>query len=455
MSLHRSTLSSLVSSRRLLACCVAGLAAVALVVPAIADNANRAVKAKISPNQIIAIKKAPQAYRPYKLADLKDPKTGKPPAPGTVITLRNGRKVTIERHIAAVNALEKKLNTHGYSLRDKQRKVTVGRLANDKAKLAAQARPIAGVKPDAKMLAILNSPDVLTRQFTQAKLTGIKLPPVTAGTQLQPITIRKSYAPGFGDPSIFGASFKGNLTMKGGVDGVSFSTDAKATVSVLGQSADVLVATADFNAPRTGNLTGKVKVEGLGVNLHNFDKTQATTWRHTGTFSKALPDKLKVEKSFSILGIPMSAELGLKGSVKVQYFANVSPASATAWMIPEVNASAYAQLSVLDIEILDSGLEVGVEGRLTLLNDKFTVAGGVDVGSDSKGTFVKEWHTSRNDVNALSGDLRAYISVQVFGEEVYRPDHVFFDFNGIRRVDNPFSGGDTHYLKASRPVAAR
>lgn len=425
-------------------------------------------KAKIDANQIIAHKRPPKKFIPFTRKDLKDPKTGKQPAPGAVLTLGNGRKVTEEKYLKAINKVEEWSVKRGVSLRDPEKRVTIQELAVDKNRLQIQAKALSGTLAKADPKATLHtSPKLLEQEHAAAAKTaklafGIKGPlKDIGGIPLQPVSTVRTFDKSVGS-SNFGGSVKAQLTMKGDAFGVSISAEGRATGSLLGHSKDLVLASASVTAPRSGGLNAKFKVSTLGIDQIVLDKTEPSSWTKTDTFSRSLPDALRVEHNFFIGPVPVSVEVGIKGSAKMPYFVGLHPGSSTAWMIPEITSSVYAQAAVdaeVDLFLIEAGVEAGVEVQMTLLDNKLVVAGGIDQGKDSKGTFVKEWYTSRNDLKALAGRLLAYVQFDVsfLGVPIgsKRFDHVFWSFGGFNSVLTPFSGGETRYLQPLTLIQAK
>jgi hypothetical protein len=74
--------------------------------------------------------------------DLKDPATGQPVAPGTLLTLPDGQKMTAEEYYGLLNAIEKRSAARGYSLTARAPAPPEG-VAIDTALLERQAAKIA------------------------------------------------------------------------------------------------------------------------------------------------------------------------------------------------------------------------------------------------------------------------------------------------------------------------
>jgi hypothetical protein len=422
------------------------------------------LKAKSNP-EIVAHKLSQVKYVPFTLNELKDPKTGQPPTATTVLTLRNGKNVTADKYLAAINDLEKKLNTWGYSLRGTQEKVTIQQVNYNKAKLQHEAaKPLPFIKGDARTQSLMTSPKLLQQEHVAAvkayKATPkassdstakagsrvLKVPPGSIAQLLQPVTITKNFDDSWGDTSIFAAEVNGSLTFKGAQDSAGVSGQARATCSILGNTENLLLATADLSAPRTGNLIAKVKITTLGVDQVVLDQTQSGDWTKTDTFTRSLPDSFKVQYNTSIGPVPITATIGAKGSVSVPYFVGLLPVQAMGWMIPNVQSSVYAQAGI-GVEYDDTGAVAGVEANLTLLNNKLVLFGGASEGTDTKGTFLKYSIASRDDVTALAGSVNAFVEAEVLGHGVRIFNDELFSFSGIQRTFTPLSGGDMVYLQ--------
>lgn len=464
------------------------------------------LKAKLSADQVIVHKQAAVPYVPFTLADLKDPKSGKAPTETTVLKLPNGKEVPAGTYLKAINDLEQKFNNLGYSLKSTQEKVTIQELAYNKPQLTQEAQAVKAFKPvSAKAQALATSPASLQQEYetevkalkattTSAKAATTEEPEGAKGAKgakgagrtkkseaakaaaatdkagestttstksamagkgaaglgidrpMQPFSTTKSFDNKWGDPSIFGAEVSGSLTFKGDANSAALSGAAKATGSVLGNSEDLAVATADLNAPRTGNLTANVKITVLGVDQVVLNESQSVNFNKQDTYSRSLPDSFKVEYQFYIGPIPIHAVVGVKGSVTLPYYVAMLPGSSVAWMIPTVQGSVYAQAGI-GIDYEDTGVVVGVETDLTLLSNKLTLAGGASEGTDTTGPFVNYWLTSRDDLTALKGALSVYVKIEVYGHTVHTFSEDFFTYtNGITGTYTPVDGGEKVYL---------
>ncbi|HZZ27434.1 MAG TPA: hypothetical protein VFE46_05445 [Pirellulales bacterium] len=269
-----------------------------------------------------------------------------------------------------------------------------------------------------------------------------KVPPGEVGPVLgtvQPYTVTKTYNGSWGDNSIFGVGVNCSLSLSASGTGASMTGSAKATGSIFGNAEDLAVATASLNAPTSGVLTANLKVTVLGVDEVAYNASQSVNFDKSDTYSKSLPDSLKVSYNFSICGIPITAVVGAKGSISMPYYIAETPGDTIAYIIPDVQSSVYAQVGIGG-EWDNIGGSVGVEVNLTLLNNKLTLAGGGSEGTDTTGTFLQYWLTSRDDLDALAGTVDVYLNIDL----------------GIwsHTYDEPFYNYTTGFIKTFTPVAA-
>jgi hypothetical protein len=439
-----------------------GLVLLAFIVPGSAQEKKRtdppvakgpALRA-VSPKLIEIDKGKARAFVPIEMKELIDPVTKKPATKETRLRLHSGEMVPAPRHLAALNQFEEKLVKKGFSLRDKPGTYLVQSVAVDHELLKKQSKAREGVvvkKGSARLQALAASAETLRHEHAEREKAAKKLGKAVidvGGPLLQPVSTVKTHEDHFGDPSTFGASFKTQLTLKGDTLGTSLAAEGRATGSILGQSKDLLLATASVTTPRSGGLSAKVKVTVLGVDQLVLDKSEPAGWSKSGEFNRTLPDNLRVKYPFELLFIPMSAEVGITGSADLKYFVGLLPGSSTGWMIAEVKSQVYVQFAfdgTVEIFGHDLGAKAGVDAEMTLFDNKLVLAAGIDQGSDAKGKFVKDWYTSRDDLKALAGKLSVFLEVDFFGTHRYAQG--FWDFGGFHTVITPFDGGETRYLQ--------
>lgn len=404
----------------------------------------------ISPMVIEVERGAPKKYVPFTLADLSE-REKKKVTKDTILVLANKEKVPAQLHLDAINKFEDLLTKRGDSLRDKPGAVVVQRVPMNTALFAKQARATAGLRRDPKAVAIPTIAQMESRHEAKVKAAkfsfkGKDVPGPTA--VLMPVSTVKSFEDHLGD-SHLNTTVKANLTLKGDSFGVSASAEARAAVSVLGHTTDVLVASASLTAPRTGGLKAKLKATILGVDQLVLDQSEPAAFTKQGNFTRTLPDVLHVSYNFTLLFIPLHAELGVRGSVNVPYYVSLLPGSTEVLFIPEVKSNLYADLAlgaVVDHFGVRLGAVAGVEAQLILLNSKLVLHSQLEQRSDEKGVYVKEAYDSRNVLDSLSGKVVFYVEVDwILGK--YRKEQEFMKYTGFHHDVTPFYGSLTRYLQ--------
>ena len=266
--------------------------------------------------------------------------------------------------------------------------------------------------------------------------------------------ISKSFSGDFGDPSVFAAGVNGSLTMTAAEGGPDLSGQATATCSIFGNSETLMLATANVSAPSTGNLSANIKVTILGTDQVVLSQSQSGNWTKQGTFTQSLPNTLQVQYNSTIVVVPVSFTFGVTGSISMPYWVGLVPNQAMGYIIPDIQANATGQASA-GVEVLDTGAIVGVEGNLTLLNNKLLAFGSAALGTDAGGTFLSYGTVSRDDLQALNGSLSGFLTLEAFGLSKTFTEQ-FFSFSGIQQTFAPLDSSGKQYLQAQIvPVAAK
>jgi len=414
---------------------------------ATAAQLNAKLKAKVDPKLVVVNKRTPIKFVPFALTDFKD-KNGKVPTANESVTLPNGTKSTWGKYLVAINKVEKEANPVGYTLRGSGKKFKAQELAVNKTKLEADTKKkLRVVEEGAKAKSLPASPKAAEKEFEKSvkasKAIKIIAPP-GIGVKLGPVTVTKSFDEPLGD-SNFGADVQGSMTFTGAANSASLVIQGQTTGSILGETETLLSATGTLTAPQTGNLTAQVKITILGVDDTILNQSEPSTYSKSDTFSATLPDVFKVQWNTVIVVIPVTADIGVKGSISMPYFVGISPLQAQGYMIPDVQGAVYAQAG-LGAEAVGTGLIVGVEGDFTLVNNKLTVYGSGGMVTDSKGTALSYSIISRDDLTALQGSLSLVIQAEALGEKVDLWTDTLFTFGGIVKTFNPLDASDKVYL---------
>lgn len=426
--------------------------------PQVGPNRQPPIRVQIDPNKVKVNKRAPI---PFVKIEMKDHRTGKPIAPDTIVTLRNGKRVTAKQYFDAINEFEKGLNAIGYSLRNHRTGETIQEMAVDQTRLKAQARRLAathnGTTVQAKSIRSLQ-----IEQQEQAKTDSQRLAKLVdfgrylGGVKYHPprtVHTTKAWDSGqLGEPGLLTVSANANLSLDGSVDATKVNTEANAGCSIIGIDMNILRATGNVSAPKTGTMNAKINASVLGNTILNIDQNTNANWTKTDNLSRGF--KKGVEWNFTFLHIPMSVEVGADVNAGVLYFVGVRPVSATARISPVIRSNVYAQAAFepeIDIGIASAGAELGVEGKLTLLNDDMELLGNLQLNVDYSGKpYFFELYYGTNNFEALSGSLNLYVKFCgsfLWWDDCSEPyEHRLFAWQGFKGSSTLFSGTNQTYL---------
>jgi hypothetical protein len=382
------------------------------------------------PNKVQVHRLNPIQFRPFTLADFRDPKTGAQADPNRTITLSNGKTTTVQELISEANRFEQQFNQMGYSLRQRG-DFSLQDTIQDRAKMTADAQR--GIQRHLvfnpqKMMQRVDRSSVaqMHRQQVQQMTSRIaafrQLPAITLSAASQPKPLSKTYAwsDRWGD-SDFAASLRANLQLNGDQTKLTATMDGGAGASLFGHNWDVISLNGSLSSPlppqqafRTSGstaaqqlhttLTAKV----IGIDLIDVDRTDPNNISLEDKQDTSIDEDLDIP--FTIGPVPVDVKLGFQGSAGVQYGLYLTPLSAQAHVTPYVDTSAYAQCSV-DLVIFSAG--AGAD--LTLLKDNLEVYGslGIDMTQPSTPLFTYQAY-ALNNIDALSGKVYAKVSVDLW-----------------------------------------
>jgi hypothetical protein len=407
------------------------------------------------PADLVKIIKRPA--RPFKPFEMREAKTGKPIPPNSEITLPNGKRMTAQQYFEQLNQYEKKLNEMGYSLRDPQEKTKIQESNINKTALQQQASAIAarpksnsgqpapaGIQDAQKEVAAQSKTEAIRMAALQSALTNVTKAPTKVHTE-------KAWNYSLGNPSRLSAYFKAKLVLDGTKDVTNVSAEADAGGSVFNYTKSLLRATANINAPKTGTMNAKLDVYVLGSRIYNLDQTVNANWSKSDSIYKTL-DLHTPSLRFPIGPISISAKVGVQGSSGVAYFINLKPLSATAWLLPKVNAKAYAQVGI-DIGIAGAG----VRGNLTFLNYQLFLTGQCSIIVDAGKLYFFEKYFGSEQIECLQGNLElyAFIYYPCFDwPPVCKKEYSWdlWSWNGFTRYDTLFNQTRKTYLIGAAPA---
>jgi hypothetical protein len=365
---------------------------------------------RLAPPLIRVNKRPPIPFRPFAM---RDPETGKPIPPNTVLTLPSGRSMTAGQYYGALNQLEKEFCAMGYSLQGQERRIPLLESNVDPLQLQRQSRLAVlshmKLNPDSPgrvrpvtcqtILLDLNNPQGLLGEKPTASAHAVK-------TWDQPV----------GDPSILATDLGGSLELNGSKDIVQLDAGTKAGCSIFGQSLTLLRGAAELSAPLSGTMSAKVNASVLGIDVYNLHQMASTDWSRSDGVSK--PINLDFEPIEVPLGpLTLTAKFGLNGTAEFTYCVVLRHGCARARMNPVLQTKVYVQAGVDFLGLAGAD----VEGDLTLLDDNLELYGDVDLTSEvtTGGSFkpyYRQNYYCQDSLKALCGSLilSAWIELPCF-----------------------------------------
>ncbi|MBI5865365.1 MAG: hypothetical protein HZB38_12825 [Planctomycetes bacterium] len=366
---------------------LAGLSGIAA--PALAQNPPAALPrlpeanprpVQIDPHLIEIDAKREIRFQPFVLG--KD-KRGKPIDANAMVTLKNGKKLSAARVAEEVNRLERELNRHGYSLRKKEQNPVISRLridypamqkdADEPEKGGDDGGPPGGVyKSDPPRRGTFHNEQHWDRCVGSRSTFQICM---SAGMELN------------GEANRF-VEAKGNGSLSG---------------AVMGDTFQIVRASASARAPNTGRSRVQVEVRVVGETIYNLNREFDATYHYRHEAARNV-DRTVARFTFPVAGIPISVKFGVRGRAGVRCDISLSPLCVNAEAAPFAQASGYAQTSV-SVLVAD----VGARCRLTFVDGSLVLNGKLCVESgDGHAQFVAE---SRGKVTlrALNGNFELFL----------------------------------------------
>jgi len=466
-------------------------------------------KSKMSPVEVTTnnshyklTRKPEIKFVPFTLVDSK----GNAIAPNKRVTLKNGKATTAQTYINELNAIEKKLNAQGYSLRNKDANI-VSRMVTDTKYLdgrrALAPKSIAAFKKEADVKKIMSeeqrvkiggtsssgrSPTITLKpysRYTKSEIDNLNKYKFTSrsGTvlaQKKPLQKRnfKDHRPkkignlsklyeldktdrknwNFGDPDIFQATLEGSITRftkiypfdvenkDSNKSEFRVKANSKATGSLLGKSVDVLSLSSDLYAPSnvSKNMSAVILVKAMEHNVFSINKTYPQKKSFTETYAKTY------DKSFPLRipllpGLDFKGLIGVKGLVSFELEATIERTIASVHAKPVIDLKVYGEGGLSLVGVVGGG----VEAELTF------VKGELDLNAYT-GIFVQNMEEIVVGVNyyfgynieVLSGYINAYGEICSpidipFVDDCYRKTHQLFSWNGFKDSGTIAQGGFT------------
>ena len=427
--------------------------------------------ADLPSESIVVDRRQPIPFVPFEMVDVA---TGAPIPPEQVLELPDGKQMPAADYFRELNEIEKGFSEMGYSLRQDWSTITIQRSANDVTRLSSDLRRIHSAvdrgKPfrihqDAELdqallpqpeagrpdIAVMRAPLRLP-QIAEAEPPRVAERPESGVTNAirtinlpkkKPVLVSTSneYPFQLGDPSVFAASVNGRLDLAGSEDLLKLTGSASANVSIFGISSDLARLDARLDAPKTGDMKGRVSFNVLPFGTI-YDQTL------TGASVKLTsPDITRgIDVTFAnfrvMLGpVPVKVQAGAQGSLGMHYFAGLNPSSAVAEFAPIVRSNLYVRAGA---DYYVAG--VGVATELTLVNYDLSMYGElrlwmqVPEGGTRPELGIRERYEISQKLQMLSGN--AYVWAYVYYPSCCLPPWAkkewrweLFNWDGFTPVD--------------------
>jgi hypothetical protein len=434
------------------------LAAGVLALSAFGDPGRKAdvvkphAKIQFDASAVEVITKKPRAFRAIEMVD---PQTGKRIAPTQMMTTPGGKRVTAKVYFAELNEFEKKLARMGHSIRDKGETVVLSRHRVNAAEMEKKAKLIArhhlpfNVKTMRKPPRHADLPgrfkaqaqaDLVRVNALQKHLAGGAAKGAAKGVKKSPVNpggagasaptnpaggTVKQWQHELGNRKVIGAILSAQLTTKGDKEGVSVQGSVEANAYLANKQLSLLRATGSAGASKSGPGKATITVTVAGQTVYNKDFSVQSGEHKADKLSKTFDQGVSFR--FSLGPIPMSAKVGVSGSLGLSYFVGVQPLSVQAQFIPFAHVKAYAQCGV-DAKVV----KVGVRAKLQVIDFEMTVGGELVVqATPGSGLSLKEHAYISNNLQMLEGELALYADIG-FSFLKKRFEHTFWKYKGFK-----------------------
>jgi len=379
----------------------------------------------------------------------------------TTITLPNGRTITRRAFFDSADALERRFNAIGYSLRSPSDTLLSG-LATSPALLTQQRARIQNI--GGGKFAPLGRAELIERRSIQPRLQ-------TADRSVIALSLPASKLPGilpvgawktmpatkqWGDAFDFGSSgtVRARLAYSGKIVGDTMATSLAASGTLdgwlLGGHKTLLQVTSSASAP-VNNANGHAAFDVSALGKSVYSKTATTsTFAIADTFS--VPLDYHVDGHWAIGPIPISLTLGTRGDASVSYELSASPGAVLGGVTPAVDLQGYGDA---DIDILLASAGVGIE--LTFIKSSLPITGQIAIVNNPKVALFglkREFHADL-DLDALSGNINLHAKVYYpcFGICSKKYKKTIFDWDGFSVNKNLITFQDFWSFRAAPVIA--
>ncbi len=348
---------------------------------------------------IITIKKPPITFKPFDYNFFKITKN-------QVITLENGNKITGEEFLKEINDIEKKLNSYGYSLRDKEEEIVIQKILIKRDDLEMQRKLLRSIIPFAVLEPVQKEePMKEFKDYNFSRKWDLEL----------------------GDNNFY-INISTDLEMKGKENQILTNAYALAEAGILGRKAQLIRIETNLASGNNNSDDAELNVYILGKK--EYSKNFKTKYD--------LKENLKYDIDW---GFPISAPVGpfnitgtfgIRGGIGLELGSTLSDLNCSVGIKPSIDTKAFAE-----VEVGYKVASTGVGGELTILNDELLLKGALALVLQDPiyNSFFDISAFGRNSLNALSGDLYFFVKVNYlvgskkFKAQIYEWDGFSSEFS--------------------------
>ena len=383
---------------------------------------------QVKPNTMKVNKLQPIQFKAFSIQELRHPKShpvkaGTLIAPDEEITLKSGKKIKGRDLLDEINKLEKEYNAYGYSLRRPVKTpIVINETIMKRDLLQTQQRNSMAKYRDPQ--ARLKAPKFASMQTMHTQRVNQmpsiiqnlnKIQPSVATALPKPINEERSYDDSWGDRDYFAVGLHGKVGLNADKDNTKVFAEGWSTATVFDHDWKVVSIQGGAEAPTTnanGPVRAYLKVTALGDDLFTPIDVRAT-----GSLYKEDDQHIGVDESIKIpvvaLGpFSVNVTLGFRGKAGIRYGVYLSPGSAQAKFMPYLETSAYGQAGLNVWLLVD--FEAGVGATLTLLNDYLDLSATAGISFDQPQPRFFYAYSGVNSINALSGDVYVYLTIDYY-----------------------------------------
>ncbi len=368
----------------------------------------------------------------------RDPETGQPISPATVLTLPGGQKLTAAEYYRELNRHEKFLNEQGASLRSDESDLgTVQDVPDTKALLlnqkqifvkATQPKLASPLLSDIQQMAKLNlvagglsqqvASEAAAKHGSKALATMLpvgdvvkilpRLPIQELGHSCQSsdqLNRSQTWQKQLGN-SKFNVKLKAGVGLLADCDRVRANGEARLDGTAFKKGFNLAKADLRAEAVRQDDYALRFGIYVVGKQIYKYEKQQKNHISWGGQRSSSINKEMKFR--FPVGPVRVAINIGVKGSAKFVYQIKLDGLAAIAEIRPEAHSSLYAEGGV-DAWVVEGG----IGGRFTLLAIELPINAKVELTPRSGKLYFHAQAYAAVELRALDGKLYAYVKVVV------------------------------------------